>query len=140
LAVAAGASIIEKHLTYDCSAPGPDHAASADPRAFAEYIRLIRLAQRFRGSPGKRVLSIEQDVRKVSRQSLVLTRDLSAGSTLTADDLATQRPAAGIPAACFDQLIGRRLARDLPAGTMLQWDMLEGSVVRGPLSVALDSQ
>ena len=32
-ATMAGASIIEKHLTYDRSAAGPDHAASADPAA-----------------------------------------------------------------------------------------------------------
>jgi sialic acid synthase SpsE len=124
LAVAAGATIIEKHLTYDRRAPGPDHAASADPDQFAEYVRLIRRAEILRGSPGKRVLDGEQDVRRVSRQSLVLARPLRAGEALRADRLLIQRPGSGIPAAQFQRVLGRRAARALPARTLLQWDML----------------
>src|SRR5690606_32292886 len=37
-AVAAGAAVIEKHLTYDPRAKGPDHAASLDPDQFARYV------------------------------------------------------------------------------------------------------
>src|SRR5690606_29955970 len=44
LAVCAGATILEKHLTYDRAARGPDHAASLDPTQFAEYVRLARRA------------------------------------------------------------------------------------------------
>src|SRR5206468_3273192 len=33
LSVAAGACIIERHLTYDKTAQGPDHSASSDPAA-----------------------------------------------------------------------------------------------------------
>src|SRR5439155_23734426 len=71
LAVAAGARIIEKHLTYDCDAPGPDHAASFNPTKFARYVEKIRLAEKMRGSGSKRALDIEADVRGVSRPSLV---------------------------------------------------------------------
>jgi sialic acid synthase SpsE len=74
LAVAAGAAILEKHLTYDCRAAGPDHASSLDPGHFASYVQLVRVAERMRGAGGKRVLDIERDVRTVSRQSLVAAR------------------------------------------------------------------
>jgi N-acetylneuraminate synthase/N,N'-diacetyllegionaminate synthase len=124
LAVAAGARIIEKHLTYDRAAPGPDHAASADGDQFADYVRLIRRAECLRGLPGKRLLDAEQDVRRVSRQSLVLSRALRAGEALRADHLMIQRPGTGIPAACFQRVLHRRAARALQAGTLLQWDML----------------
>ena len=40
------------------------------------------VADRLRGTPGRRVLPIEQDVRKVSRQSLVLRRALNPGDLL----------------------------------------------------------
>jgi sialic acid synthase SpsE len=53
LGVAAGATIVEKHLTYDCTATGPDHSASADPEAFAQYVKLIRRAEVLRGGAGK---------------------------------------------------------------------------------------
>lgn len=124
LAVAAGACILEKHLTYDRAASGPDHSASADPQQFAQYVRLARQAQTLRGLSGKRVLPSEQDVRTVSRQSLVLTRDIAAGECIGCQDLTVQRPGTGIPAADFDVVVGLRPARPLPAGIMLQWTML----------------
>lgn len=123
-AVAAGACVVEKHLTYDRNATGPDHAASADPEQFREYVRMVRLAERLRGAPGRRVLPGEQDVRRVSRQSLVLARDLRPGDVLRADDLTVQRPGTGIPAAEFDRLVGRQLRAPATAGTMLTWEMI----------------
>jgi N-acetylneuraminate synthase/N,N'-diacetyllegionaminate synthase len=124
VAAAFGACIIEKHLTYDRSAPGPDHATSADPEQFAAYVAMIRSTDAMRGAAGKRVLDIERDVRKVSRQSLVLARPLGAGEVVSARDVTVQRPGTGIPAAEITLAIGKRVARPLPAGTMLQWEML----------------
>lgn len=124
LAVAAGACIVEKHLTYDRNAAGPDHAASADPRQFAEYVKMIRLAEQMRGRGGKSVLPIERDVRTVSRQSLVLRRDIAANQSIDESDLIIQRPGTGISAADLSAAVGRRARQPLKAGTLLQWDML----------------
>lgn len=124
LAVAAGACIVERHLTYDRRAAGPDHAASSDPGQFAHYVKLIRQAERMRGFPGKRVLPIEQDVRQVSRQSLVCRRDLAAGQVISPDDLTVQRPGTGIPAAMIGSAVGKKMIRPVKAGAMLRWDML----------------
>ena len=124
LAVAAGAAIVERHLTYSHAADGPDHAASSDPGQFAHYVRLVRQAERMIGSPGKRVLPIEQDVRKVSRQSLVCRIDLKVGQMIGPDDLTVQRPGTGIPAAMIESAIGKKITRPVKAGAMLAWDML----------------
>jgi sialic acid synthase SpsE len=124
LAVSGGACVIEKHLTYDRRAQGPDHSSSADPVEFAEYVRLIRAAEALRGSPGKHVLPIEQDVRTVSRQSLVLTRDLDRGEVIRMSDLTVQRPGTGIAPADVSTATGRVAKAPLRKGTMLQWDML----------------
>jgi N-acetylneuraminate synthase/N,N'-diacetyllegionaminate synthase len=124
LAVAGGATIVEKHLTYDRAAAGPDHAASADPIGFAQYVKAIRLADTLRGSAGKRVLDCERDVRDVSRQSLVLARPLRAGQRVADADLIVQRPGSGIPAAQWPVAVGRTLRHDVAAGTMLSWEML----------------
>ncbi|GAB4108088.1 MAG: N-acetylneuraminate synthase [Phycisphaeraceae bacterium] len=119
LAVAAGAILIEKHLTHDRSAPGPDHAASADPTQLVEYIRLIRKAQAMLGPKTKRIWDVEADVREVSRQSVCAVRDLPAGHRLTAEDLTVKRPGTGIPANMIEDLIGQRLGRSLRAGDLL---------------------
>lgn len=115
LAVCAGATTLEKHLTYDRSAKGPDHAASLDPDQFAEYVRLARRAHGMLGPREKRVLDCEADVRRVSRQSIVATRALRAGERLTRDALAVKRPGTGLPPFELDRIVGRTLARDVEA-------------------------
>lgn len=127
LSVAAGATIVERHLTHDRSARGPDHAASSDPGQFQRYIKLIREADVLRGAGGKRVLDIEQNVRSVSRQSLVLRRTLDAGDVLREEDLTVQRPGTGLPAGQIMEAIGRRLIKPVTAGSLLQWDMLDAA-------------
>lgn len=124
MAVLAGACIVEKHLTYDCTATGPDHSASADPATFRQYVAAIREAEQWNGVGGKRVLPVEEDVRRVSRQSLVLNRDVVAGERLKSEMFITQRPGTGISAADIDLLINSTIKTDLPAGTMIAWDML----------------
>jgi N,N'-diacetyllegionaminate synthase len=124
LAVASGASIVEKHFTYDRRANGPDHSASADPEQFANYVKMIRRAEVLRGAPGKHVLEVEQDVRRVSRQSLVLVRDLRPGEILSEADLTVQRPGTGIPAGEVQRAVGQRAVRAMTAGEMLRWEML----------------
>lgn len=128
VAVGFGAAAVEKHLTYDRKAEGPDHAASADPQQFAQYVKLVREADALRGVPGKHVLRAETDVRTVSRQSLVAVRDLLPGDELCESDLAVQRPGTGVPAAAMDELLGRRVARAVPAGSILQWGMFAEAV------------
>ncbi len=127
IATSLGACIIEKHLTYDRTAAGPDHAASADAAEFTQYVAMVRSADAMRGIRGKRVLDIERDVRKVSRQSLVLSRPLEAGAVVGEADVIVQRPGTGIPAAEIGMAIGKRAARPLAAGTLLQWDMLDAA-------------
>jgi sialic acid synthase SpsE len=127
LAVAAGAAVIEKHLTYDRGAQGPDHEASSDPGQFKGYVELIRRAERMRGTPGRRVLESERDVRRVSRQSLVLRRDLREGERVREEDLTVQRPGTGIPAAEVTRVVGRKITRAVAAGTLVSWDVLSAA-------------
>jgi len=125
LAVAAGACVIEKHLTYDRSASGPDHAASFDAGQFAEYTRAIRLTTQMRGPTDKTIRPVEQEVRTLCRQSLCPTHDLPAGHVLNESDLTVKRPGTGIPAAELDEILGRRLRRDVTGTDLLSYDDLE---------------
>ncbi|MCE2883693.1 MAG: N-acetylneuraminate synthase family protein [Planctomycetaceae bacterium] len=120
LAVAAGGAILEKHLTYDRSASGPDHAASLDPAQFAGYVALARRAARMVGGFTKELQDVERDVRAVSRQSLVAVRDLPEGHVVTPADLCVKRPGTGICASRFDDVVGRRLARAVEADRVLE--------------------
>lgn len=123
----AGACILEKHLTDDRTRAGPDHAASLEPDGFAAYVRLAKaaragvsgvegtLAATLLGRGGKLVAGVEADVRRVSRQSVVPTRDVRAGEVIGAGDVTCKRPGLGTPAWRLGAMIGRRALRDLAA-------------------------
>ncbi len=119
LAVAAGACVLEKHLTLDRRAAGPDHAASLEPAGFARYAAAARAAAAAVGPIAKRASAREAGVALVARQSVAATRDLPAGHALRPDDLTVMRPGTGIPAARLDALLGRRLATPVRAGELL---------------------
>jgi sialic acid synthase SpsE/CMP-N-acetylneuraminic acid synthetase len=124
IAASFGADAVERHLTYDTAATGPDHAASLDGAGFKQYVDMIRASEesgRFWQTVdvGKAVQPCEADVRRVSRQSLCAVRDLTVGHTLTADDLTVKRPGTGVPAARFDDAIGCTLNRAIQANHLL---------------------
>lgn len=120
LAVAAGAVVLEKHLTHDRSADGPDHAASLDPQAFTQYVAQVREAQATLGRCAKDVSDIERDVRRVSRQSVCVMNDLPQGHILRLGDLSVKRPGTGIPAAKLHAVVGARLACPVHANDLLK--------------------
>jgi N,N'-diacetyllegionaminate synthase len=59
LAVARGASVIEKHFTLDRNAAGPDHALSAEPAELAALCARLREVEEVVGSPEPRLLDAE---------------------------------------------------------------------------------
>ncbi|MEM8757154.1 MAG: N-acetylneuraminate synthase family protein [Planctomycetota bacterium] len=119
-AVAAGACVLEKHLTNDASAAGPDHAASLEPEAFARYVELAKCTPIGDAVTGeKRLLDCEVDVRAVSRQSLVSTRELEPGHVIGLSDLTIKRPGTGIEPWRMDEVVGRAVARDVEADVPL---------------------
>ena len=128
LAVMAGAVLVERHLTYDRSAAGPDHAASSDPDQFAAYVKAIRIADAMRGSGnerGRRVLPIEHDVRRVSRQSLVLRRAVRSGQVLTAADLTVHCPVRHQCRRIRRPVVGCRMRADSEAGATPARELLQ---------------
>ncbi len=124
IAVAAGATVIEKHFTLDRNLPGPDHQASLEPEALAEMVRSIRRVEVLLGSGDKQPSSAELAVADVVRRSIVAAHDLVAGAVLATSMLILRRPGTGLEPAQMDLVLGRKLARDVPAGQMLALDDL----------------
>lgn len=127
-------SVFEKHLTYDNTAAGPDHAASLNPDQFKDYVHKtqksffdddsVEVLEEIRhkepfltyfGPTEKRVLDCEQDVRAVSRQSVVSTCDIPTGTTITRDMLTIKRPGTGILACDLESVIGCTTTQDIEA-------------------------
>lgn len=114
LAVAAGARIIEKHFTLDKNQSDfRDHQLAADPAEMAELVRRVRAAESLLGTFGKSIQPCEAASRTAIRRSIVAARDLKAGAVLAMADLKWIRPGDGLRPGSEEQIIGRRLKRDV---------------------------
>jgi N,N'-diacetyllegionaminate synthase len=112
-AAALGACLIEKHLTLDRSLPGPDHAASLEPDELGALVTACRTAAAAIGDGVKRPADAELENMPLVRRSVAAAADLPAGSVLTRSALVAVRPGTGIPVAGLEDLVGRKLARDV---------------------------
>ena len=120
-AAALGAVVLEKHLTLDRKLPGPDHAASLEPAEFARMVHGIRIVESAMGDGRKEPRMSELAVRDLVRRSVTLTTGVEAGHLLARTDLDLLRPGTGIAPCDLDRVIGRCVARDLPAGYTIKW-------------------
>ena len=123
-ALALGARIVEKHVTWDPGAPGPDHAASLHLDTAGEWVRTLRLLHEGLHRDGRS--GDERANRPLVRKGLYAARDLAAGDVLRPDDLRPLRPLLdGIAASERDRVVGHGVRRAVPAGGLLHTDDLE---------------
>ena len=120
--VALGACIIERHFTDTRYRIGPDISCSMDP---AELKLIIDRSQEIfiaRRNTKKRSTE-EESVYKFARASIVADRNLKKGQIITSNDIWARRPGNGqIPADKFDNLVGKKINKNLSKNTQLNWD------------------
>jgi N,N'-diacetyllegionaminate synthase len=122
-ATALGACILEKHVILDKRQPGPDQSVSIDFRDLAQLVDGVRKIEAGMGSD-KSVHDREAPIRTWAFRSLVSTRAVAAGETLTQDAVWSKRPGTGIPSWRMDEALGRTALRDIPANTLILWEDL----------------
>lgn len=118
---ALGACVIEKHFTLDKTMPGPDHAASSTPEEFATLVNAVRIVEKALGDGIKRICRSEEEMRAVSRKSIVAAVDLPAGCALTDRDITFRRPGSGISPMQYPVLLGRSLKVAKKEGEQITW-------------------
>lgn len=120
LALAQGASVIERHITLDRDQPGLDHSSSSVPAEFARLVRLARDVRRALGDGGKRRVNQGEAINMQNLgRSWYLRNDVAQGHTLSRDGLVYSSPRVDAPISVSD-LVGRQVPRDARAGTPAQ--------------------
>jgi N-acetylneuraminate synthase/N,N'-diacetyllegionaminate synthase len=126
LAVAAGASVVEKHFTIDRSLPGPDHEASLEPDELARAVELVEKASTILGNVEKRPTSAELEIMKKIRKGLHAAVNIDSGTEITADHIDVLRPQTGLSPSRYDELIGSHSATDITSGEPITAADIEG--------------
>ena len=126
LAVAAGATIIEKHFTLSKKLPGPDHPFALEPNELKQMVYNVRFAESSIQKQSSDEISTSEQAFTKAMRSVVTKIDLKKGDILTKDNITTKRPFLenSIPAMDFENIIGYPIDKDVIADTpLLQSDV-----------------
>jgi sialic acid synthase SpsE len=119
-AVARGATVIEKHFTLDRSSKGPDHFYALEPKELSELVERIRDV---RAAIGDGIKDMHPEERRIGRrEGLYAARPIKAGDYLDAEAVTIRRPAIGIRARHFNEVIGLFARRAIANGEPINWD------------------
>ena len=122
IAVAYGATVIEKHITLDRSMPGPDQKNSLEPTQFKQMVNSVRLTEKLIGNGLKVPQPGELQNKPVARRSIVAAEDIKKGVIITEAMLTIKRPGTGIEPKMLKQIIGKKAAREIKTDELLKSD------------------
>ena len=120
IAVALGACIIEKHVTFNKSAKGPDHFFALEEKELNQMVLGIREAEKTGGNYIKQP-AIKNE-RKGFGRRIVLKKNYRKGETIKISDLIIKRAdAKGILASDIKKVIGLKVSINIKSDEILKW-------------------
>jgi N-acetylneuraminate synthase len=124
ISVAFGATIIEKHFTLARADGGVDSTFSMEPEELADLVVESHRAWQALGNIQYGPTESEKKA-VLRRRSIYISKDIKAGDLLTLDNLRRVRPGYGLAPKYYEMALGRRVKKDLKAGTPLSWEILD---------------
>jgi len=121
-AIARGAVAIEKHVTLDKNADGPDHKVSLLPSEFKQMVDMgmeIWEGLQYQATNMETLVEGEQELRDIANHSVVTLKPINKGERFTVDNIGIKRPGTGIPASGYDQCLGKVASSDHDADVLL---------------------
>lgn len=119
--VSMGACVIEKHFCITHERKNPDSAFSIEYQDFKELVKSIRDVERAVGKPVYE--GIEEGGHRF--RSLFVVKDMKAGGELTAENVRSIRPGNGISPKFYQQILGKKVKKDISWATPLTWDLID---------------
>lgn len=122
-AVGLGAVVVEKHFTLRRADGGVDSAFSMEPEEFRALREETERAWQAMGRVTYGGTKAEENSR-MFRRSLYIASDMQAGDILTRETLRVIRPGFGLAPRFYEEMLGRKVTKDVTAGTPMAWDLI----------------
>ncbi len=119
-----GATVIEKHFTHDKSLPGNDHYHSMDSNDIKNFRKKMKEIKSLLGASQKKCIPSEEISRNNARRSIYTYGNLRRNEILTSKNIICKRPGEGISPKKFNEILGKKLNKDLKDDTLIKWEDL----------------
>jgi len=115
LAILLGATILEKHFTYDKCKEGNDHYHAYDISDLTSFVLKIQDYVKLYGNSERSSSNVknQQKAIKNARRSLHYLKNFSSGHKISEEDLIAKRPGDGISPMLYRNFIGKILKNDV---------------------------
>lgn len=123
VAVALGATMIEKHFILDRSTGGPDAVFSMTEAEFTRMVKEIRMAESAMGQISYELTDKMRAGRAFSR-SLYVAEEMKVGEVITEKNIRSVRPGFGLHPRYLKEIIGKKVNRNLEKGTAFSLDFV----------------
>lgn len=123
IAVAMGATLIEKHFILDKKIGGPDAHFSLDEQEFKQMVAAVRLAETLLGTVDYKMTSKKKLSREFSR-SLFVSKNIKKGDVITSDNVRSVRPGFGLHPKYYTEILGKTVNVDIEKGTPLCFNVI----------------
>ena len=121
-AVALGASILEKHFTFDKKWHGPDIAISIDGKELKDLIIGSKAIYESIGGK-KNILTEEQDIINFAYACVVSTKNIQKDETFTKENLWVKRPGNGeIKAIEYNKILGKKANKNIEKDVQIRYN------------------
>jgi sialic acid synthase SpsE len=122
VAAGIGIDILEKHLTLDKAADGPDHSASANPQEFREMVQYVRRAELMLGDGVKAIAPSENGTKIAVRRMLFFNENLHEGQIVERKHLdALRTDVVGVCASDLKKVIGSTMRKSVKKGDHVRY-------------------
>ena len=125
VAVALGATMVEKHFIIDRKIGGPDSAFSMDKKEFGQLVKDIRAAESSLGKVDYSLTPAKEKARQSAGRSLYVAKDIKEGEVITRDNVRCVRPGYGLHPRNFSKIIGKHVNKVFYFGDRLIEDSIE---------------
>jgi len=122
--VAFGASAIEKHFTVSRKDNTPDSDFSMEPDDLLNLVKETKNAWLSLGNDSYERPK-EEEENKIFRRSIYFTKDLKSGDVINKNNIKRIRPGFGLEPKYYEEIIGKKINKDVLRGTPVSWNLIE---------------
>ncbi len=124
-AAAIGASYIEKHITFSKHMYGSDAKNGMEPNEFKILTRGLKdISKMLKSKVNKNNINPYKNMKLTFEKSIYASKLLKKNHKLTINDISFKKPANGIPAARYKELLGKRIKKNLKKNQKILWGSL----------------
>tara|TARA_B100001094_G_scaffold333420_1_gene411941 strand:- start:2387 stop:3451 length:1065 start_codon:yes stop_codon:yes gene_type:complete len=122
--ISLGAKIIEKHFVLKNDDDTADSFFSMERKSFKKMVKKIRNVENAMGVVN---YSITKSALKNShsKRSLYVSKNIKKGQAITTENIKSVRPGFGLHPKFYDEILGKKVNKNLEKGDRLNFDILE---------------